>query len=132
MIDVKGLCLGNLLLIDGDIATVESIHSGCLYYSITDNDKKISNVSSAISDFEPIPLNNKWLAKLGFYPHGRAWGKFVKQKQGGVVDFIFEFGALSITVTSLKSGMIDCKHIQYVHQLQNLVYALIGESLEIR
>ena len=66
---------------------------------------------------KPIPLTEEWLLKFGFVihedgyitcPNGRQWILHL--------DNEFEFEALNIIVI-------------YVHQLQNLYFALTGEEL---
>lgn len=82
------------------------------------------------ADCKPIPLTEEWLLKFGF-----------EKDQYG--DFYIEFNG-----TKYKSYIIDINNgisafgvsyqddtfyfawnIKYVHQLQNLVYALTGEEL---
>jgi len=70
---------------------------------------------------EPIPITEEWLVKFGFNtedgklyisPNGYA---FTLQKNG-VVKFM---------------GLIFRKNMKYVHQLQNLYFALTGKELTI-
>ena len=88
------------------------------------NYKKLDQIKEAKQiDFsvymEPIPLTEEWLLKFGFIihedgyitcPNGRQWILHL--------DNEFEFEALNIIVI-------------YVHQLQNLYFALTGEELII-
>lgn len=66
---------------------------------------------------EPIPLTDEWLVKFGFE---KSYKSFVK----GDFTFITNHGlAYKLTIiTNLP---------KYVHQLQNLYFALTGEELEI-
>jgi hypothetical protein len=84
-----------------------------------------SNAWRLLSSFEPIPLNTKWLEKFGF-----EYSEFedLYQKGGYDVDtkdnvychfYINEYGDWY-------------KDIEYVHQLQNLYFALTGEELTIK
>lgn len=80
---------------------------------------------------KPIPLTEEWLQKFGFekkkYPNPRVWAnRYVKDR--------FELG-------HTFSGLIKNREhkyyhggrdIQYVHQLQNLYFALTGEELTVK
>lgn len=72
--------------------------------------------------FEPIPLTHEWLIKFGFKKTGMSY----------VTDI---FVVLKWTDGNLMSPYQD-RHgyrnqIQFVHQLQNLYFALTGEELKI-
>jgi hypothetical protein len=63
---------------------------------------------------QPIPLKEEWLLKFGFKTLCKDW-----QKKG-------------IIIHTRKRGYVLRKSvpvIQYVHQLQNLYFALTGEEL---
>jgi hypothetical protein len=79
------------------------------------------------SDFEPIPLTEEWLLKFGF------------EVSGGEISY--NKNKLSIyygdTILSGKNGRtywnswtILEESPKYVHQLQNLYFALTGEELK--
>jgi hypothetical protein len=77
--------------------------------------------------FEPISLTEDWLLKFGFETwHKRDWDI------GGVGD-----GQLLTVTTYAKNPIVrvwnqDIIHINYVHQLQNLYFALTGTELELK
>ena len=72
-------------------------------------------------DFTPIPLTEEWLLKLGFY----------KYKGNNSDCFLNGFEtACNMTMLFWKGNQI--KNIKYVHQLQNLYFALTGEELTIK
>jgi hypothetical protein len=82
------------------------------------------------SEYQPIPLTEEWLLKLGF--------KLVFAGQGD--GFIYECGQLcnAMSIYSrnrnvfLYSTFNSCEiNIQYVHQLQNLHFALTNEELTL-
>lgn len=90
-----------------------------------------------IKTIEPIPLTPEWLGKFGFVTMDNEydyidWGredtylKFSFIQSGLPVDqqpFIFEY----------DQGMGDQKiELKFVHQLQNLYFALTGEELTIK
>lgn len=64
--------------------------------------------------FKPLPLTDKWLIKLGFKPFGKDW----------VLN--------GIIIHTRKRGYVINKKVQiikFVHQLQNIYFALTGEEL---
>ena len=72
---------------------------------------------SIIDSINPIPLTEEWLLKFGF-----------KNLSVGLFELIHNnlIGyRLSI------EGQYGYEEIKYIHQLQNLYYALIGEELTI-
>lgn len=79
--------------------------------------------------FKPIPLTEEWLVKFGFeYRSGweDSWHKspiglyFNPYKSGVCLEQIWD-----------KLIESDLVNIQYVHQLQNLYFALTGNELAI-
>lgn len=70
---------------------------------------------------EPIPLTDEWLEKFGF-------NKFPNQKKYDMDNF---------WACGLRNGNewhfedLEC-FVKYVHQLQNLFFALTGEELTIK
>lgn len=65
----------------------------------------------------PIELTEEWLLKLGFKP------------------FVKDFTLKGIIIHKRKRGWVLRKsvpEIKYVHQLQNLYFALKGEELELK
>jgi hypothetical protein len=77
------------------------------------------------SEFKPIPLTEEWLLKFGF---GKTeWDNFNSYR--------LMIGNNDYTIVLYSDGncevgdIITCK-IEYVHQLQNLYFALTGEELK--
>ena len=84
-----------------------------------------------LNSFEPIPLTEEWLLKFGFdfsvdtwYLKGVAiWETECCDAKGNEeIGFFYELRDV---------GMMDM-NIKYVHQLQNLYFALTGEELKIK
>lgn len=119
--DIEEKCICSVDVIDGVGCTEYNIWAS----SIEDKGKLIEEWES----FKPIPLTEKWLLDFG-------WGKD-------------EYDSVYVDNTSLKqvvlyydvknkmflmetnSDIIEFNHIQHVHQLQNLYFALTGEELTI-
>lgn len=121
MIDKTQLRIGNLIYAyslndkkesDLRVATVNGVGYGWLEYNY---EGKFNHCSS-----KPIQLTEEWLIRFGFeklIPNGSVY------KLG---DFhIQDFSPL---------GFYECANhikIEYVHQLQNLYFALTGEELKL-
>ena len=75
--------------------------------------------------FEPILLTEEWLLKFGFYKPSHTWC--------GDIFHLTEWDEhpLNWCVALDKNGAILVLKLKYVHQLQNLYFALTGEELEL-
>jgi hypothetical protein len=96
-------------------------------------------------DFTPIPLTEEWLLKLGLFKITKKedlWGNDeigVYDFKGKIrwSDFFITSNTLkdfTLYVATIDDGMesAEClNNIIYVHQLQNLWFALTGEELTI-
>ena len=80
-----------------------------------------------LSYFEPIPLTEDWLIKFGFRKKERKMDK----------SHNFDLNISKHYVVRVSGGEIYLPYIgwtgkMYVHQLQNLYFALTGEELTIK
>ena len=73
----------------------------------------------------PIPLTEEWLLKFGFFGHNNAW----VLSTPGSNPTIFHF-SIWYDLTYNTAELIP--DITYVHQLQNLYFALTGEELTLK
>ena len=83
------------------------------------------NGLSNLEDYRPIPLTEEWLLRFGFVKvNGVYWTKtrisFEDDNEIGCYNLSESFGGDSISF---------CNSINYVHQLQNLYFALTGLEL---
>lgn len=81
-------------------------------------------------NLEGIPLTEEWLLRFGAkkinHIHGYVFWTFHNTKQNNCLIDIYENG----NKTEVNSRVVNpCK---YVHQLQNLYFALTGNELEIK
>ena len=112
---VSELRVGNLIQWEstGDIESVIDIKTLRLKNPI------INNIH--IKDCKPIPLTEEWLLKFGFVSNpyqDRYENEFIHvecNKTRGITELWIE----------------RMPHIKYVHQLQNLYFALTGQELEL-
>lgn len=86
---------------------------------------------SGIFCAEPIPLTEEWLVKFGFeYDENEDW--FVLDAESGV-SFSHILEGTTLYFGRLESVWVDVlQEIKYVHQLQNLYFALTGEELTLQ
>lgn len=107
-IKANELRIGNLLFNDGVVVTIDA-------RSIFDiwDDKGLNNYS-------PIPLTEEWLMRFGFEENEEGYWVIVGQF----------YDMRKILKTSLYQG--DLQSTKYVHQLQNLYFAITGEELTIK
>lgn len=104
--EASELRIGNLIMKDGD----EIIVSHHTFY----------HLEIYGEDYEPIPLTEEWLEKSGFK---------------STVEWLLKYKNNStLLVSDVKYGFqnIPIQKIKYVHQLQNLYFALTGEELTIK
>ena len=96
----------------------------CAISSINESFIKIRNDQDTIllCDCKPIPLTEDWLVKLGFESN-----PYQDRYENKVIQV--ECNKLRGYTELWIDGM---PHIKYVHQLQNLYFALTGEELILK
>lgn len=84
---------------------------------------------TVIIDFNPIPLTEEWLLKFGFE-------LLCRKSTNGFKNTIFSMRNPSWSLMELDKGygvnFWQGNNLLYVHQLQNLYFALTGEELTIK
>lgn len=115
--EAKELRIGNLIEFDCEIRTVDTR----LIAYMSNCERLKQN-----HPFQPIPLTEEWLLRFGF-----------KKRNDGDFD-LFKFSEVDIVI-SKDFDLWKCDGIcfsvnalQYVHQLQNLYFALTGEELVLK
>lgn len=110
--EAKNIRIGNWVNFDGEYVSVEA---------------QDLNDWSYLERIKPILINDEWLNSLGFEFNGSTW-------QG---DFDEGYSEWKLT----SRGFIDYdehllwhndRHYKYVHELQNLVFALTGCELDLK
>ena len=75
------------------------------------------------SDIKPIPLTDEWLLKFGFKKEGFSY------LHNDLILHVFSNARL-VSVPDEDGEWVNIQPpVQYVHQLQNLYFALTGEEL---
>lgn len=95
--------------------------------------KCIDYVDTKIIHFKPIPLTEEWLVKLGFSEKDHEHIDYIPETYFSIKS---EIGIMNINscfeFTLDYGGEFSSSKIKYVHQLQNLYFALTGEELTIK
>jgi len=87
--------------------------------------KRVETSFMYVDDFEPIPLTEDWLVRLGFEKPAHSWN--------GDKFHLSEWDSypLNWCVAMNKNGAVLVEKLKYVHQLQNLYFALTGTELTL-
>lgn len=145
--EAKELRLNNLVYVYNDrLSSVDSIGHNVLWVEILEPEEDESIMKEVSKDvISPILLNEEWLVRFGFkfikndyigYSenimfNGDYWYN-IKNKTIHSSDWLCPLEYL-INIPSNEGGAINiAKDIEYVHQLQNLYFALTGEELELK
>jgi hypothetical protein len=126
------LRIGNLVKYDNRIFKIDSIST--VFPTLNTDEFGIGVVD--YNNIEPIPLTEDWLLKFGFenYKPANA-NRYFKE---GIYprSFAFQFyknGRVDFWYNDFNVGnlnRIKYNLLEYVHQLQNLYFALTGKELE--
>jgi len=80
-------------------------------------------------DAEPIPLTREWLEKFGLFKYNNAWVFEMPEERQYLGGFsIFDYG----NRLAYNTSDIINPPLEFVHQLQNLYFALTGEELTLK
>jgi hypothetical protein len=122
------LRLGNYICNEDYIVIVESIDKdGCIVNFISDNVQGFTNNKG----IEPIPLTEEWLIKFGF-EYEQDEKAFCITNELGVKYGVCKFeNNWSLILYALDDWQV-ATHIKYVHELQNLYFALNDEELTMK
>ena len=86
---------------------------------------RLVSVEKSAGQLRPIPLTEEWLIKFGFYRKNFAW--VLCEPSSNMTKFEFSIWEdLTYNTAELRPP------IDFVHQLQNLYFALTGEELSIK
>lgn len=121
------LRIGNLVNISEEDKVITGIMKGGVYFG------EHGFCANIIDFIQPIPLTEEWLLKFGFEHHKADKSDVYKLNKFIYAVYVNEgkfkgkrfFNVLNI---SFK----DFERLKYVHQLQNLYFALTGEELKLK
>ena len=120
MIKVKELRIGNFIKTELGIFPIKTIAFSEFMVSGVDGRALWA------TNVEPIELNEEWLLKLGFTKGTDLWGERAEY------EYLFSEGK-GVTVSDTNEIYMGCfsQTIKYVHQLQNLIFAMSGVELQL-
>lgn len=137
MIETSELRIGNSVLwnrhdesLENEVVEIYTIQRASVraYTEI----EELSEMLLRYEDIEPIPLTEEWLVRFGF------------TYDGVLIDMLLEIEKYKFLGYDNKSKRVHCYHFKptvqganlceckYVHQLQNLYFALTGGELTIK
>jgi hypothetical protein len=130
--EARELRIGNYIQHFDNIIKVDTIKKDPAYYLVYGYFLNgHTSAGNQIDAFTPIPLTKEWLLKFGF-----------KKREGN--NFCWDLGSFTIGwygncyatwVIILQQENNDLRfhsQIKFIHQLQNLYFALTGEELIIK
>ena len=79
---------------------------------------------------EPIELNEEWLQKLGF--EKKAEHNFRLKVLTRSIIHAYTHGKVEIELGNMSGYSFGYPQVYYVHQLQNLYFALTGKELTLK
>jgi hypothetical protein len=119
MINTNELRKGNKILFENEIIEVVGFIHNCIHW-YSENGTPCHSLTIR-GGFEPIPLTEDWLLKFGF--------KQDSDLKNSICRYGIWFNKNNMEATYLSQKLIK---IKYVHQLQNLYFALVGEDLTLK
>lgn len=115
---VNELRVGNWIHLSSNTDGIETDLQCCLFH--------LRELDSVKYVYTPIPLTEEWLVKFGFHVPS------IKSRPYGKLGVI-EVGSLPAGDWYYDDGLsVICSNTKYVHQLQNLYFALTGFELETK
>lgn len=131
ILNIKELRIGNLIY-DGN-ATVEVYNimdkgeSTVINCSILDGD-----IDLYIENPTGIEITTEWILKLGGYKYNRGYdGRY--DLMGYIVQPVDNSdNKIYALLVVHDDGVLEIAQLNYIHQLQNLMFALTGEELTIK
>lgn len=115
----------------GNLVQYVDTKEPCTIYEIEHRFKKIYRINDLNDNknIEPIPITEEWLLKIGF--KRVEWSSFAWYHENDI-DAIFQIELNSKGPLHIWDGAYTDASCQYIHQLQNLFFALTGKELEFK
>lgn len=121
------LRIGNLVK-QGEIVDLNREHDGESIIRIVNEDMCPFYIS--INKLKPIPLTKEWLLKFRFKKSVEDF-YYIKTGRKNMTLEICLSEQRTILFNKRLNEYIELKNIEYVHQLQNLYFALTGKEIGI-
>lgn len=119
------LRIGNFVLLHGNISEVTALRKLSIY-CIYKNKSTSFEISSTYYEIQPIHINSNWLEKLGFKSY-----KDICYIKENFVILKCGLNNYSFSIINESAEEFLVKKISYIHQLQNLYFALKEKELNL-
>jgi hypothetical protein len=116
------LRIGNFIQKRDDMCVLASINTDETIRIYNDN-KTDTYGCFCLRIFNSIPITDEWLMKLGF---STTRDNFYRKNESIMIEILFHDKGILVT-----SQSVSLNQIKYVHQLQNLYFALTGFELQL-
>ena len=93
---------------------------------------EVGEIGYVIEMVKPIPLTEEWLEKFGFETYTTEKSKVYKLGNFMVTYVLKGRFAGNKYLKAFNISFSEFGHIEHVHTLQNLYFALTGEELQIK
>jgi hypothetical protein len=118
----------NILYWGKEIITITGVEEQDIYSpALVTISKDFTNVNVSLDEVKPIPLNEEWLLKMGF--EYIEVGEEVYEQKWLLNMREILWGPAS--EGNYYHSFLNGGEVKYLHQLQNLYFALTGEELTI-
>ena len=128
--EAKELRIGNLVNYGVNVCPIKSIHTESVLKNeasvYIELNQKLNHYCVKLDEIQPIPLTEEWLVKFGFNEINFSYyfENIELYFQRSYQSYFFKFG--------FEPNEKKAIQIKYVHQLQNLYFALTGEELTLK
>ena len=127
------LRIGNFLLFENEAQEVSTIHSdNTIRLKKTKDDKCHGCYRVDALTIKPIPITEEWLLKLGFKYHAADKNYVIKNKEDWHNSIKKMDGDWCYNNDFSDANCYFVREVKYIHQLQNLYYALNEEELKCK
>jgi len=127
-----------------EMINAKELRQGNLVYDPYGNEREVTGVMGnyvtvtgathstySCEELSPIELTPEWLERAGFVmPEPNEWYNLIDEYGGGY-QYDMEHEEFSQSLQNDFGWMQRLANIKYLHQLQNLYFALTGSELEI-
>jgi hypothetical protein len=123
MLKANELRIGNLILKGDIICSVIGLRDNIVFAQGIKNGNIFYREKSF--DFQPITLTEEWLLNFGFQTSEWDNNSSLRKEVNSRITMVFYKEHKTFDIGDWELGVI-----QYIHQLQNLFFALTGEELQ--